>query len=235
MKTVTSISGGKTSAYLSANYPTDYNVFALVTTADKTCIYPDKQLRQVVSDKIGREFIGTLEDDTIIHTILDLEQYIGRSIDWVVGDTFENILNTKGGTLPSWSRRFCTTWLKVDPIVKYWKEKFDEPVIMNIGYRVTEKRRADNMVSKLNKNGLSEHKTIIGKHKDGRNKWTVYEWRKPNFPLVYDFIERQDVENFWKEKPVRFAKFNNCIGFFHRTAPLLSRMSKLHPVSELDQ
>ena len=58
MKTVTSVSGGKTSAYLAANYPTDYNVFALVTTSDKTCLYPDKKLRQVVGDRIGREFIG---------------------------------------------------------------------------------------------------------------------------------------------------------------------------------
>ena len=70
MKTMTSISGGKTSGYLAANYPTDYNIFALVTTSDKNCIYPDKKLRQVVSDKIGKEFIGTIEDDIIIHTIL---------------------------------------------------------------------------------------------------------------------------------------------------------------------
>ena len=30
MKTVNSISGGKTSAYIAAHYPSDYNVFSLV-------------------------------------------------------------------------------------------------------------------------------------------------------------------------------------------------------------
>ena len=29
MKTVNSVSGGKTSAYVMANYPADYNIFAL--------------------------------------------------------------------------------------------------------------------------------------------------------------------------------------------------------------
>jgi hypothetical protein len=72
MKTVNSVSGGKTSAYIAANYPADYNVFALVRTTDMNCLYPDKKLRQVVSDKIGTEFIGTLEDDVIIHKMLDL-------------------------------------------------------------------------------------------------------------------------------------------------------------------
>ena len=66
MKTINSLSGGKTSSYIAANYPADYNVFALVTTNDKNCLFPDKKLRQIVSDKIGREFIGTLEDDKII-------------------------------------------------------------------------------------------------------------------------------------------------------------------------
>ena len=66
MKTVNSISGGKTSAYVMANYRADYNVFSLVRTDDKNCIFPDSKIRQIVSDKIGQEFIGTLEMDTII-------------------------------------------------------------------------------------------------------------------------------------------------------------------------
>ena len=92
MKTVNSLSGGKTSSYIAANYPADYDVFSLVRTSDKNCLYPDKKLRQVVSDKIGTEFIGTLEDDVIIHTMLDLEQFIGREITWVTGKTFDEII-----------------------------------------------------------------------------------------------------------------------------------------------
>lgn len=61
MKTVNTVSGGKTSAYIAANYDADYNVFSIVRTSDKNCILPDKKLRQIVSDKIGDEFIGPSE------------------------------------------------------------------------------------------------------------------------------------------------------------------------------
>lgn len=63
MKTVNSISGGQTSAFMAAHFPADYNFFALVTTDDKRVMFPDKKLRQEVSDRIGKEFIGTLEED----------------------------------------------------------------------------------------------------------------------------------------------------------------------------
>jgi len=200
---MTSISGGKTSAYLAANYPTDYNIFALVTTSDKSCLYPDKKLRQVVSDKIGKEFIGTLEEDVIIHTILDLEQYMGRKINWVSGMTFDEIF--------------------------WWRENIGEPIKMNIGYRVNEMNRANNMKKKLNENGLLEQKAVVSKLPSGRNRWANIEWQKPCYPLIKDLIERQDIEQYWRGKPVRFAELNNCIGCFHRSASLLNRMSKLHP------
>ena len=97
MKTINSLSGGKTSSYIAANYKADYNVFALVTTTDKNCLFPDKKLRQVVSDRIGVDFVGTLEDDIIIYTMLDLEQYIGQEIKWVSGLSFDEVIETKGG------------------------------------------------------------------------------------------------------------------------------------------
>ena len=71
MKTVNSLSGGKTSSYIAANYPANYNVFSLVRTKDKKCLFPDAKIRQEVSDRIGKEFIGTLEEDAIIYTMLD--------------------------------------------------------------------------------------------------------------------------------------------------------------------
>ena len=95
MITVNSLSGGKTSSYIAANYPPDYNVFSLVRTDDKKCLYPDKKIRQIVSDKIGIEFIGTLEQDSIIQTMLDLEQKIGKKINWVTGITFEKLIEKK--------------------------------------------------------------------------------------------------------------------------------------------
>lgn len=107
-----SISGGQTSAYIAANYPANYNLFSLVTTKDKKCIYPDPGIRKFVSDKIGKEFIGTLEDDKIIKTIIGLEQFIGTPITWVSGITFDEVVQTKGGWLPNKLHRYCTIEMK---------------------------------------------------------------------------------------------------------------------------
>ena len=49
MKTIVSISGGKSSAYILANYPSDYAVFSLVRTDDINCLYPDAGIRKIVS------------------------------------------------------------------------------------------------------------------------------------------------------------------------------------------
>jgi len=231
MKKMTSISGGKTSAYLATNYPTEYNIFALVTTSDTSCMYPDKKLRQVVSDKIGKEFIGTLEDDIIIHTILDLEQHMGRKINWVSGMTFEEAIAYKKNYLPNVMTRYCTTELKMRPIFHWWHDNIGEPIEMHMGYRASEKRRADAMMEKVNADGLSEFKATFEKGKTGKNKWVTVAWRKPRFPLVEDFIERQDIDRFWKNKPVRFANYNNCIGCFHRSASFLNSMSKADPAT----
>ena len=67
MKTVTSVSGGQSSAYIAANYPSDYLVFALVCIEDRACTPKDSKLVQMVSDRIGKEFIATAEDDTAHH------------------------------------------------------------------------------------------------------------------------------------------------------------------------
>ena len=91
MKTVNSLSGGKTSSYIAVNYPADYNVFSLVRTNDKLCQYPDKKVRQIVSDLIGTEFVGTTEQDNIIKIMLDLSERI--DIDWITGKTFEDVIS----------------------------------------------------------------------------------------------------------------------------------------------
>jgi len=230
MKTINSLSGGKTSSYIAANYPADYNIFSLVRTNDRNCLFPDSKIRQIVSDKIGKEFIGTLEEDTIIYTMLDLEQFIGQKIDWVSGKTFDEIINRNGKMyLPNVTQRFCTTEMKLQPIFNWWKNNIDEPVIMRIGFRANEMRRAKNMVEKSNKNGCLEFKDIVGQSKNGRNKWKNIEWQKPEFPLINDAIFKDTIENYWQDKPVRFAYMNNCVGCFHRNEILLKYMSEKHP------
>ena len=227
--TVNSLSGGKTSAYIAANHPADYNVFSLVRTSDKNCKFPDDKVRQIVSDRIGAEFIGTLEEDTIVYTMLDLEQFIGKKINWVTGKPFEEVIKDKSNYLPNLVTRFCTTEMKLKPIFDWWLNEINEPIKMRIGFRANEQTRAKNMIAKTNELGLSEFKHVIGHSKNGRNKWGVTGWQYPDFPLIKDGIYKDNVEAFWKDKPVRFAYMNNCIGCFHRNEVLLKHMSDRHP------
>ena len=224
------MSGGKSSATIEDMFPADFLVFALVRTSNPKCLFPDKKIRQLVSDRIGKEFVGTLEDDTIIYTMLDLEQYFGKPIDWVSGLTFEEIIEKKSFYPPNRRDRFCTTFLKIDPIFYWWHEKFNREIVkMSIGYRQGEHLRVKNMIDKLNRNGLDEYEATFEKNKRGQNKWEVVPWRKLLFPLAENGIDKIDVANNWKGKPVRFAPLNNCIGCFHRKPSTLNRMSRIHP------
>ena len=232
MKTVNSLSGGKTSSYIAANYPADYNVFSLVRTDDKNCMFPDAKIRQEVSDRLGTEFIGTLEEDMIIYTMLDLEQFIGSKIDWVTGKTFDNaIIKTKKGTryLPNKMARYCTTELKTMPILYWMYDVIKEPVIMRFGYRANETRRAVKMMDKTDEEGFTKVKATFTTLKDGRNSWGVYRYCKPEFPLINDNIYKDTIEQFWKDKDVRFAYMNNCVGCWWRSPLLLKKMSDKHP------
>lgn len=230
MQTVNSLSGGKTSAYIAKNFPANHNVFALVRTSDKGCKFPDEKIRQEVSDRIGEEFIGTLEEDAIIYTMLDLEQFIGQRIEWVTGKTFDEIIIRKDKKyLPNVTQRFCTTEMKLQPLFEWWLNTFNEPIEMRIGFRANEMNRAKTMIEKCNQKGLSEFKHIVGKHKSGRNKWKLTEWQKPSFPLIENGIFKDHIEQYWKDKPVRFAYMNNCVGCFHRSPALLKLMSEKHP------
>tara|TARA_R100000951_G_C2598369_1_gene167374 strand:+ start:39 stop:884 length:846 start_codon:yes stop_codon:yes gene_type:complete len=227
MKTVNLISGGKTSAYISANYKSDYNVFALVRIEDSKSKFKDKRIRQEVEDRIEAPFIATAEDDIIIYTILDLEQYIGKKIDWVSGKTFDKVLDT-AGTLPDPLRRYCTTQMKLEPIFEWWRQKIKEPAEFRLGFRANEQARAKRTLEKTNKNGCLEIKAIVGKRKT-RNKWGIIEWQKPVFPLIKDNIYKDTIEQYWKDKPVRFAWMNNCVGCFHKTPLLIKKMYNKHP------
>ncbi len=232
MKKVNSLSGGKTSSYIAANYPADYNVFSLVRTDDKKCLFPDAKIRQEVSDRLEKEFIGTLEEDTIIYTMLDLEQHIGSKIDWVSGKTFDDsIIKTKKGTkyLPNKMARYCTTELKTLPILHWMYKEVKEPVIMRFGYRANETRRAIKMMEKTDEDGFTKVKATFTKLKDGRNSWGIYKYCKPEFPLINDNIYKDTIEEFWKEKDVRFAYMNNCVGCWWRSPLLLKKMHNKHP------
>jgi hypothetical protein len=228
MKTVNSLSGGKTSSYIAVNYPADYNVFALVRTNDKKCLFEDCKIRQIVSDKIGREFIGTLEEDTIIYTMLDLEQYLGKEIIWLSEKTFDEVISdykmaNGKNYLPNQVTRFCTVDMKIKPIAQWCYENTELPVQMRIGFRANEVSRANRMIERQI-DGIENFKFKVG-NKNGRNKWKELPYRITEFPLIKDAIFKDTIENFWKDKPVRFAYQNNCVGCFHRNELMLKHMS----------
>jgi hypothetical protein len=212
MKSVTSISGGQSSAYVAANYPSDYLVFALVTVKDKSVMYPDAGVRQQISDRIGREFVGTVEDDVIISTVLDLEQHLGQAIHWVAGKPFEDL---RKNSLPNITWRHCTELMKIKPMFEWWRRVIGEPVEMRIGFRAGEEQRAQRMLDACDSHGLRAYRKT--------------PWQKPVFPMIDQGIKRDQVVAYWSDKAVRFAAQNNCVGCFHRNPLVLRKMFDLHP------
>jgi hypothetical protein len=236
MTTINSLSGGKTSSYIAVNYPADVELFSLVRTSDVECKFPDDKVRQLVSDRIGQEFIGTLEQDAIIYTMLDLEQFLGREITWITGPTFDEVIIQgvkKNGEeykyLPNVMQRFCTVEMKVNPIKRWCHENTDLPVEMRLGFRANEVSRAVKMIERRKEDGLEWDKFSISKNENGRNKWKELPYRLTRFPLIEDKIFKDKIESFWVGKPVRFAYMNNCVGCFHRNEILLKHMSEKEP------
>lgn len=227
MKTINSISGGKTSAYLAKFYPADINVFSLVRIEDRECLWmggKDEPTRQLISDRLGKEFIGTAEMDDIIYTILDLEQFTGQEIKILTGETFEQIILNHSNYLPNQMTRFCTSDMKIKPIFDYIQSLDILPVNMQIGFRPNELSRADKVKERESVDGFEYMKTVIGKI-NNRNKWGEVKYRKVQFPLITDNITKDVIYNYWFGKPVRFAYRNNCVGCVNRQPLMISHMA----------
>ena len=228
MKTVNSISGGKTSSYLAKHYPADINIFSLVRIEDTENLWmkgKDEKTRQIVSDKLGKEFIATAEMDEIIYTILDLEQFIGQEITWVTGNTFEEIIKQNYNYLPNKMTRYCTVEMKLKPIFNWLKENTQLPVEMRIGFRPNELSRAEGVLKRADENGIEYFNTIIGKRKT-QNKWGLVPYRKVTFPLIENNISKDVIYNYWNDKNVRFAYRNNCVGCVNRQPLMISHMAQ---------
>jgi len=209
MKTINSLSGGKTSSYMAVHYPADYNIFALVTIEDINCLPKDKAFVQKVSDKIGKDFIASAEDDKTLKVIFDLEQLIGKEIIWVSGKTFESVNKkaTGGKGLPNMMWRFCTTELKMRPIFDWWFKNINEKVYMNIGIRYDEMERADRI--------RNTFKGIVGKRKT-QNKWEDIKWREAQFPLIENRVMHPSVIKWANQSEILFPSDSNCVGCFHK-------------------
>jgi len=210
MKTVNSISGGKTSAFMAVNYPADIELFSLVCIEAEYCKPKDKGLVQFVSDKLGKDFIATAESDKTLIVVRDLEQLLGRKINWVAGDTFEQVIKKKKA-IPNQMWRFCTTEMKMKPIFDFCHKEVGEIVEMQVGFRWDEKERGER-----NKDN-TRFKTIVGKSKNGnQNKWAEIEWRKMAFPLIDNRVSHYEVYQWSQNSGLDFPADSNCVGCFHK-------------------
>lgn len=207
MKTINSLSGGKTSSYMATHYPADYNLFALVRIEAEYCKPKDESIVKYVSDKIGMDFIATAESDTTLYAMRDLEQLIGKEIIWVTGESFEKVNRkmTGGKGLPNQMWRFCTTEMKLRPIWDWWYKNINQKVKMGIGFRYDEKERADRFSTKF--------KGIVGK-RGSRNKWEEIEWRDGYFPLIENKITHPRIAKWAEQSGIIFPPDSNCVGCF---------------------
>jgi hypothetical protein len=231
MKTINSLSGGKTSSYLAAHYPADYNVFSIVCIDDKQCSPNNKKDIQYVNDKIEKygfldkygEFIATAEDDIIISTMRDLEQTLGKEIVWVRHQSLDWWIKKKK-MLFNMTMRYCTTETKIIPICEFVVEHLInkglcDKVLMNQGIRYDEieRKKTGDAINYRNK-------IITGKNANGnRNKWTEYNWAIANYPLITDKILNRDIINFWENSEIQFAKDSNCVGCFWKDVQQLRK------------
>ena len=230
---LTSVSGGKSSAYIYANFKSHLNIFSLVRLENKEFTWmkgKDEKTRQLISDRIGCEFVGTAEMDEIIYTILDLEQTFGKPIKVITGITFEELIRQRKGFLPSHSKRFCTTEFKIKPIFNYCYDNGLLPVNTKIGYRLGEEYRQDKILKKLDSNGFEwMYKRLDKKPNSRYHTRNLVKYRKVEFPLIKEGIGTQEVESYWKDYKVRFAAYNNCVGCVNRQPLFLNYLNKIAP------
>lgn len=212
MKTVNSISGGKTSSYLATHYPADYNLFALVEIEDPKCTPADKKLVQIISDKICHEFIATAESDLTLKVVLDLEQLIGTEIKWLTGETFEQVIKSRGSGiyLPNIMTRYCTSEMKIKVIADYCRNVIGEIVNTRLGIRYDEEHRVnyDN----------TDFKFHIANNSFGKKRrvFKTEKYRELEYPLVDDKIMHHRIFLWSLSTNINFPPDSNCVGCFHK-------------------
>lgn len=238
---VNSVSGGKTSSYIAANYKADYNVFSVVCIDDYRCAPKDKKLVQYINDKLGSwyienfgEFIATAEDDKTLYVMRDLEQYIGSEITWVRGVSYDQLLTNKTlvsgnpSLLPTWKRRYCTTEMKILPIFEWWMQNVGVKVKMNIGFRFDEYDRMERFFNGSNPT-IFRYPVSCSTKGQRRQKWHDFNWRSCHFPLIKDVIDKDIVNDYWMRKGLDFPVISNCVGCFHKKGDTLAIMCNTHP------
>lgn len=254
VKSVNSLSAGKSSSFIAVNYPADYELFSVVCLDDITCVPKDKRIIQYANTKLEKfipeygEFIATAEDDASLIAMMDLEQLIGREIIWVRGKSYDEVINeryerVKLGNrfrLPSWARRFCTVEMKLLPIFMWWFYNIGEKCNMRIGFRFDE---YDRMERFFNNSNSTNFKIPIACKTYGEKQQVhkEFNWRYVHFPLIKAGITKQMVNEYWlkngwlggglfeEKRQIQFPAISNCVGCFHKQVETLAAESILNP------
>lgn len=243
MKTVNSISGGKTSAYIAVHFPADYEVFSLVCIDDKKCAPKEKSIIDYVNKKLEKftpefgEFIATAEDDRTLVAMRDLEQFIGREIIWVRGISFDDVIDEIHKTrLPSRISRYCTTQMKLEPIFKWWFNEIGEKCNMRIGFRFDEFYRVENFFNFSDPTNFSIP-VACSTRGQRLQRHQTFNWRFCSLPLVKHGITNDMIKDYWRTKGyvggnlfeeqrlIDWPVISNCVGCFHKKPETLSIMA----------
>lgn len=231
MKTVNSLSGGKTSSYIAMNYPADLELFSLVCIDDHNAGGPlkkDRKIIQQVNDKLQKycshenEFVATAEDPKTIYAMFDLEQLLGREIIWLRGMGFEQMMDYKKA-IPNMAWRFCTSEMKMKPIFEFMYKYHELPVKMRIGYRYDEMERKDNFTDSFK--FVKSTKTYGQK----RQEWDEIIWREGDFPLIDNKIFHKDILDFWANYNIDWPLDSNCQNCFWKQPQQLRKNHDTNP------
>jgi hypothetical protein len=230
VKAINSVSGGKTSAYMYLNYPTDYSIFACVLSKHPTNKPSDIGVLRECQNRVPW-FEGSMELEQTLKAVLEVEQLGGKEIKWVAADfTFEDFV--KGTTdlpkyqnpmLPNSRQRFCTEQLKLVPIFNYCYSFLFEPntlLLMNIGFRFDEAQRVAKYDNGCRLNYLDfPYRCVIDKKAIYKYKWKRnFYWRELNFPLFSDKVTKDIVNTEILKTGITFPEVSNCAYcFFHKT------------------
>lgn len=232
MKTLNSLSGGATSSYMANNYPADFDIFALVCIDYEPARPKDAHLVQMVNDKLQKhsfnksEFVATAEDVKTLKVIFDLEQMIGREIAWVRGMSFDELIK-KRRAVPNQFKRFCTSFLKIEPIKDFVLNTVKEPVFMRQGIRMDEAERQKKGWNQVYIASVD----ILGKN--GKQKREKIGWAVAQYPMIEDRIYYPTIKDFKMSCGLEFPQNSNCSHCFWKDSQeLRQNMETNRPVIE---
>ena len=254
MYSVTSLSGGKSSAYMRIHWPTDYTLFACVLTDDPSMAPKDPGVLREVQRRIPG-FVGTTELELTLVNLLKLEEMLGEPITWVCAYegqhgpgwmtdkeqggwlpkplTFDSVIR-HGVGLPDKTKRWCTDELKVRAIWWYIHNHIldspDDLVWMHIGYRADEQHRWEKLRRcEANQIKYPTHCPVDAKDKLQKHRHRVHEYRIPHCPMIDAGIDRLDVMKFWADKGWQWPLVSNCAHCFYHNDTELQHVYERYP------